>query len=128
MSWLYIALVGVAGLALFTLGLFWFVRWLSHREPYSSFMKLRTRQKVTFSRLLLRDKGKKVPLYVKLILVVLVIYLSIPFDIVPDFIPVIGYLDDVALVLLALALVIKLLPQAVVLDLLREAQGNPGAS
>ena len=62
-------------------------------------------------------------MYVKLIPVVLVVYLSIPFDIVPDFVPVLGYLDDVALALLALVLIIKLTPQPVVLDLLRQVRG-----
>ena len=45
--------------------------------------------------------GRQIPLYVKLIPIALVIYLSIPFDIIPDFVPVLGYLDDVALALLA---------------------------
>jgi uncharacterized membrane protein YkvA (DUF1232 family) len=69
------------------------------------------------------DKGGRIPFYVKLIPVVLVLYLSIPFDIIPDFVPVLGYLDDVAIALLALALVIKLVPRIVVMDLMREAQG-----
>ena len=53
----------------------------------------------------------------------LVLYLLIPFDIVPDFIPVLGYLDDVAIALLALVLVIKLAPAQVVLEMLQQAQG-----
>jgi uncharacterized membrane protein YkvA (DUF1232 family) len=37
-------------------------------------------------------------------------------------VPVLGYLDDVAIVLLALVLVMKLTPPQVVLELLRQAQ------
>ena len=43
---------------------------------------------------LLRDP--RVPLRHKLLLGALVGYLAMPFDIVPDFIPVAGHLDDVA--------------------------------
>jgi uncharacterized membrane protein YkvA (DUF1232 family) len=68
-------------------------------------------------------RDRQIPPYVKLIPVALVVYLSIPFDIIPDFVPVLGYLDDVALALLALVLIIKLTPRPVVLDLLRQAQG-----
>jgi uncharacterized membrane protein YkvA (DUF1232 family) len=123
LSWLYLTIAIVAGLTLFSLALYWLIRWLGKREPYGTFLRLRTRQKLTFFRLLLRDRGRQVPLHVKLIPVALVIYLSIPFDIIPDFVPVLGYLDDVALALLALVLIIKLTPQPVVLDLLRQAHG-----
>jgi uncharacterized membrane protein YkvA (DUF1232 family) len=121
--WLYLTIAIVVGLILFSLALYWLIRWLGKREPYGTFLRLRTRQKLTFFRLLLRDRGRQVPLYVKLIPIALVIYLSIPFDIVPDFVPVLGDLDDVTLALLALVLIIKLTPQPVVLDLLRQAHG-----
>ena len=52
----------------------------------------------------------------------LLVYLAIPFDIIPDFVPVLGYLDDVALVLLALVLIIKLTPRTVVQELIDKAQ------
>ena len=127
MLWLYLTAAAVVGLVLFSLPLYWIVRWLSRRDPYSAFMSLRTRSKLRFFQLLLRDKKHRVPFYVKLIPVALVVYLSIPFDIIPDFVPVLGYLDDVALALLALALIIRLVPRPVLLELLREAQG-PGGS
>jgi uncharacterized membrane protein YkvA (DUF1232 family) len=122
--WLYLAIVIIVGIILFSLALYWLICWLGKREPYGAFLRLRTRQKLTFFRLLLRDRDRQIPLYVKLIPVVLVIYLSIPFDIIPDFVPVLGYLDDVALALLALVLIIKLTPRPVVLDLLRQAHGT----
>ena len=42
----------------------------------------------------------RVPRHRKLLLVALVAYLSLPFDLVPDFIPVAGQLDDVLIVAL----------------------------
>ena len=83
-------------------------------------MRLRTRRKLTFFWLGLMDK--RVPFYVKAIPVLLVPYLASPIDLIPDFIPVLGYLDDVAIVLLALALMMKLTPRAVVLDLIQQAE------
>ena len=49
---------------------------------------------------LLRDPG--VPRRKKLLLVALAGYLALPFDLVPDFIPVAGQLDDVLIVALVL--------------------------
>jgi len=122
--WLYLALVAAAALIAFVAVIFWYVRWLGNREPYGTFLKLKTRRKVTFFRLLLFDKNKRVPLYVKIVPLALVLYLAMPFDIIPDFVPVLGYLDDVAIALLALVIVMRLLPRTVALELLEEAAGG----
>ena len=96
------------------------LRWLGKREPYSNFIKLRTRRKLTFVRMMMGDD--RVPIYVKIIPVLLLVYLISPIDQVPDFIPVLGYMDDVVIALLALALIIRLTSGPVVLDLLQRAQ------
>jgi uncharacterized membrane protein YkvA (DUF1232 family) len=54
---------------------------------------------------LLRDP--RVPRRHKLLLGALVGYLALPFDLVPDFIPVVGYLDDVLVVFLTLRAVLR---------------------
>lgn len=92
---------------------------MSKAEPYRSVLKLRTRQKVRFLKSLMRSK--EVPLMAKAVPPLLVAYLAMPFDIIPDFIPVLGYLDDVAVIVLALALFIWLCPRAVVERLISEA-------
>ena len=69
----------------------------------------------TYARLvwgLARDS--RVPPPQKLILVGMIGYLLMPLDLIPDFIPVLGQLDDVAVVLLGLDLFIKSAPQDVV--------------
>jgi uncharacterized membrane protein YkvA (DUF1232 family) len=48
-----------------------------------------------------------VPRRAKLALVLLVAYLAMPFDLVPDFVPVAGQLDDAILVALALRTVLR---------------------
>jgi uncharacterized membrane protein YkvA (DUF1232 family) len=66
---------------------------------------MRVRDCAVLFRRLLRDP--RVPRRAKLPLVLLVPYLAMPFDLVPDFLPVIGQLDDVLLVGLALAYVVR---------------------
>jgi len=49
-----------------------------------------------------------------------------PLDLIPDFIPVIGYLDDLIVVPLGIALVIKLVPASVMVDCRARAQAFDG--
>ena len=117
MSWLYIVLAVGLGLLGAVLALYLLARRLVRREPYASFMRLRTRNKVRFFRMLLSDR--RVPRRVKVLPFLLAGYLAMPFDIIPDFIPVLGYVDDVAVIVGTLALVIRLAPREVIDDILR---------
>ena len=58
--------------------------------------------------LLLKDP--RTPLAAKLVAGVVVAYALSPIDLIPDFIPVLGLLDDVILVPLGVALAVKLVP------------------
>ena len=53
------------------------------------------------------------PLHVRAIALFVAAYAVSPIDLIPDFIPVIGYLDDLLLVPLGIALVIRLTPPEV---------------
>jgi uncharacterized membrane protein YkvA (DUF1232 family) len=59
---------------------------------------------VLFSRLV---RDPRVPLPSKVLLGALIGYLALPFDLVPDFIPVIGVLDDAIVVALVLRVVLR---------------------
>ncbi|HEY4936551.1 MAG TPA: DUF1232 domain-containing protein [Puia sp.] len=59
----------------------------------------------------LRDK--RTTAIAKLPAIVSVIYLLSPFDLIPDFIPFFGYIDDIVVVPLLLNLSIRLLPRVV---------------
>lgn len=61
---------------------------------------------------LLRDP--RVPLYVKAIPFLPLIYIISPLDFLPDFIPVIGQLDDVTILILGMRLMETLAPHALV--------------
>jgi uncharacterized membrane protein YkvA (DUF1232 family) len=59
----------------------------------------------------LRDK--RTTAMAKLPVIISIIYLLSPFDLIPDFIPFVGYIDDLIIVPLLLNLAIRLLPGTV---------------
>jgi uncharacterized membrane protein YkvA (DUF1232 family) len=58
----------------------------------------------------------RVPWYVKLLGAFVVAHTLSPIDLIPDFIPIIGYLDDLIITPLGLALAIKMIPEEVMLE------------
>ncbi|MGI8925970.1 MAG: YkvA family protein [Tepidiformaceae bacterium] len=106
MEWYgWVALAVGAVVALAAIGL----RLLRASGRGRRFLGLPMRGKVRFGRLLLADPG--VPFVAKVALVLLVGYLALPFDLIPDFIPVIGQLDDLLVVVLAVFALILLVPR-----------------
>jgi len=73
--------------------------------------------------LYLACKDPRVPWYARVIAITVVGYAFSPIDLIPDFIPVLGYLDDLILIPLGIALVIKMVP-ADVLNECREKAGR----
>lgn len=67
---------------------------------------------------------RRVPRSRKLLIAALIGYLALPFDLVPDFIPVAGQLDDAIVV----ALVLRVVLRAGGADLVREHWPGPPAS
>lgn len=66
----------------------------------------------------------RVPWYAKIIVACVVAYAFSPIDLIPDFIPILGYLDDLILVPLGITLVIKLIPKEVMEEYRVKAQLN----
>jgi uncharacterized membrane protein YkvA (DUF1232 family) len=60
--------------------------------------------------LALACKDPRVPWYAKVLAICIVAYALSPIDLIPDFIPVLGYLDDLILVPLGIFLVLKMMP------------------
>jgi uncharacterized membrane protein YkvA (DUF1232 family) len=78
--------------------------------------------------LYLAGRDPRVPWYAKALAVVVAGYALSPIDLIPDFIPVLGYLDDVILVPLGILLVIRLIPPEIMAehrDLAAAAQERP---
>ena len=68
-------------------------------------------------------KDKKTPWYAKALAAVTVAYALSPIDLIPDFIPVLGYLDDLLLLPAMTTLTIRLIPKDV-LEQCRERAGE----
>ena len=60
----------------------------------------------------LAARDPRVPWYAKVVAAGVAAYALSPIDLIPDFVPVLGYLDDVILVPLGIALAIRLIPPA----------------
>ena len=84
------------------------------------FLALSTSGRIRAGRALLRDRAiGRAP---RLVLLALVAYLVSPLDLVPDFIPVLGQADDIAIVIAAVGLLILLIPRDRFEAALREAE------
>jgi uncharacterized membrane protein YkvA (DUF1232 family) len=62
------------------------------------------------------SRDSRAPWYAKLMAVCIVAYALSPIDLIPDFIPVVGYLDEIILLPAAIWLALKLMPSEVLLD------------
>ncbi|WP_253278907.1 YkvA family protein [Psychrobacillus sp. FJAT-21963] len=61
-------------------------------------------------------KHPELPLYIKLLSLLIVAYAFSPIDLIPDFIPVLGYIDDLILIPLAISIVMRLIPNNILND------------
>ncbi len=85
--------------------------------------KRRARQlKTEIYALYLAYKDPRVPWYAKLFIACIVGYAFSPIDLIPDFIPVIGYLDDLILIPMGIALALKMIPPTVLADCREKAR------
>jgi uncharacterized membrane protein YkvA (DUF1232 family) len=85
-------------------------------------LKARARQlKADTYALYLAARHPATPWHVRLLVAFIVAYALSPIDLIPDFIPVLGYLDDLILLPIGIALAIKLLPDVVLAECRAEA-------
>ena len=68
-------------------------------------------------------RDRRVSVLAKALLVLTIAYVVWPFDVIPDVLPFIGEVDDIAVVLSGLWLFIRLCPPDVVLERVREISG-----
>jgi uncharacterized membrane protein YkvA (DUF1232 family) len=93
-------------------------------------LKTRARQlKSEVYALYLAGLHPQTPRYAKLYLLAVVAYALSPIDLIPDFIPVLGLLDELILLPFAIALAVKLIPQNVMAECrARAAEQRPSGS
>jgi uncharacterized membrane protein YkvA (DUF1232 family) len=66
--------------------------------------------------LLIAYRDPRTPWYAKAWALVVLAYALSPIDLIPDFIPILGYLDDLILLPMGIALAVKLIPAAVMAE------------
>jgi uncharacterized membrane protein YkvA (DUF1232 family) len=86
-------------------------------------IKERFKSELKVYRLIISDP--RTPRLAKWLLGTAMAYAISPIDLIPDFIPVLGYLDDVMIVPTLVILAVKLIPQEVVDDCRRRANDSP---
>jgi uncharacterized membrane protein YkvA (DUF1232 family) len=88
-----------------------------HTNDPRSFLKdlkqrARSLKRETFA-LYLAARHPETPWYAKLLVGGIVAYALSPIDLIPDFVPILGYLDDVILIPVGISLAIKMIPPPV---------------
>jgi uncharacterized membrane protein YkvA (DUF1232 family) len=71
--------------------------------------------------LYLAARDPRTPWFAKALIVLVVAYALSPIDLIPDFVPVLGYLDDLVIVPAGIALALKLIPPEVMEQARRQA-------
>ena len=75
--------------------------------------------------LYLAYRDPRTPWYAKALAAIILGYALSPIDLIPDFIPLLGYLDDLVIVPAGIALLIKLIPPEVLQECRERAQAAP---
>lgn len=71
-------------------------------------------------------RDARTPLVAKILALLTAAYALSPIDLIPDFIPVLGYLDDLLLVPLGIAMAIRLIPRELLAEFRAAAASRPG--
>ena len=86
-------------------------------------LKRRARQlKTETVALCLAARHPDTPWYAKLFVATIVAYAFSPIDLIPDFVPILGYLDDLVLIPMGIALAIKMVPPPILAECRARAQ------
>lgn len=68
-------------------------------------------------------KEKKTPVIAKIFAGITIAYALSPIDLIPDFVPILGYLDDLIILPALVALTIRLIPKDVMMQCQKRAEG-----
>lgn len=93
----------------------------------SLFSKIRLRAKQLKQEVIvlsLAFKDKRTPFIAKLLIGLTISYALSPVDLIPDFIPVLGYVDDLIILPLMVVVSLKLIPKSVIEDCRKRVNSN----
>ena len=127
MTTFWIAVAAAAAVLLVALGATAWWMW-RHRDPAGRalaerILRLPLRHKLRLALALVREP--RIPLLARAVPPALVLYLAMPLDVIPDFIPVIGHLDDVLVLLLGIALLLRFTPRTVLEEHIARLEAAP---
>jgi uncharacterized membrane protein YkvA (DUF1232 family) len=114
----------IGGLLVFALGigmallLLWRVADEESRGLIRRVWQLSLKRKLRLALSLARDR--RISLLVRLVPAALVIYLAMPLDLIPDFVPVLGQLDDVLVGAAGIVLLLRFVPRVVLIEKLEQ--------
>ncbi len=74
----------------------------------------------------LASKRHDTPLLPKVLIIIVVAYALSPIDLIPDFIPVLGYFDDLVLIPLGIWLALRIIPAHIIEECRLEAENSMG--
>lgn len=87
-------------------------------------LKERAKQlKIDIPAIFIALKRKETPIIAKVFAATTIVYALSPVDFIPDFIPVLGYLDDVILLPVLIALTIRLIPSELFAECRVQSEG-----
>jgi uncharacterized membrane protein YkvA (DUF1232 family) len=104
--------VAVLGVVLIAAFVWWKVLRSDERKLARRIGKLNARDKLRLGRDLFGDS--RVPIWARFVAIALVVYLASPIDILPDFIPGIGLIDDLLIVMIGAGLLLRSVPRHVI--------------
>jgi uncharacterized membrane protein YkvA (DUF1232 family) len=87
---------------------FWRIQRSDEKKLAKRVAKLPFFDKISLAGALFRDR--RIGVAPRLIALALVLYIASPIDLLPDFIPVIGYFDDILIVLVGAGLLLRSIP------------------
>ncbi len=92
------------------------------RNHVENLKKWAGRLKAEIHALYLAYRDPRVPLYARVFAALVVGYAFSPIDLIPDPIPVLGYLDDLVLIPLGAAIAIRMIPEPVLAECREKAR------
>jgi uncharacterized membrane protein YkvA (DUF1232 family) len=109
--WVSLAVIAAGLLLLIALAAFmlWRIQRSDEKKLAKRIAKLPFLDKISLAGSLISDD--RIPIAPRIIALALVLYTASPIDLIPDFIPVIGYLDDILIVLVGAGLLLRSVPR-----------------
>lgn len=105
--------------------IWWRIGRSGQREVVRRVGRLRLTDKLRLGARLFADR--RVPLAVRLLVIGVVFYLALPIDLIPDFIPVLGYADDVLVLAVGVGLLLWSVPAGVLEEHVARLEGERGS-